>query len=381
MIMAKQDLEWLSREKFPVWEARGAERKSMAEACTKAGDLLEGADSKGGWTYEFMCLGGARMGEARSPAHAGRKGELFRKASVYYGIAKYPYIDSLLKRDAYSRQRTALSEGRKYIPYAVREVRIPFMDSEIVGRFASPRPGKEITLPEAVLLAGGADAAKEDLADIEYEVLDRGMACLSIDMPGTGESAWRLSESSIDAYLKAIHYLATVGNVDVNRIGVFGLGFGGYWALYCGSACPDVKAVVNCGSPVHKAFMSDRLDKLPGFMKKTLAFDLGLNPKKPEEVKKGLDGLSEYSLLREQRLQDVTCPVLSINGDLDPWVPIDDLFILSEEGGIAQEEWVFPEDGHCAPYHYKEWMPRAVNWLANQLGGKERVPRPEPVRL
>lgn len=377
--MLKPDMQWLSREKFPVWEARGADRKDMVEACSKAGDLMEGADSKGGWAYEFMCLGGARMGEARSPAHSGRKNSLFRKASVYYGIAKYPFIDSLLKKDAYDRQRRALSEGRRYFPYPVKEVRIPFMGSEIVGRFAWPR--KEITLPEAVLLAGGADVAKEDLEDIENRVLETGMACLSIDMPGTGESAWKLSESSIDVYSRAVHYLASLGDVDVNRIGVFGLGFGGYWALYCGSACPDVKAVVNCGSPVHKAFQPDRLDKLPGFMKKTLAFDLGLDPKKPEEVQKGLDGLPEYSLLKERRLQDVVCPVLSINGDGDPWVPIDDLFILREEGGIAQEEWVYREDGHCAPYHYKEWMPRAVDWLANALGGKERVSRPEPVKL
>ncbi len=377
----KPDMEWLSREKFPLWEAQGADCKEIEEACSKAGDLMEGADAKGGWTYEFMCLGGAWMGKARPPAHAGRKGELFRKASACYGIAKYPYVDSLLKRDAYSRQRKALSEGRKYFPYAAQEVRIPFMGAELVGRFASPRPRKEIVLPEAVLLAGGADMAKEDLQDVEREVLDRGMACLSIDMPGTGESARKLSESSIDVYSKAVHYLATLGSVDVNRIGVFGLGFGGYWALYCGSACPAVKAVVGCGSPVHKAFAPDRLDKLPGFLKKTLAFDLGLDPKNPEEVQKGLDGLEEYSLLKEGRLQDVVCPVLSINGDRDPWVPVDDLFILREQGGIAQDEWVFPGDGHCAPHHYKEWMPRAVDWLANALGGKERVPRPGPVRL
>jgi esterase/lipase len=377
--MLKPDMQWLSREKFPVWEAQGADRKDMADACSKAGDLMEGADSKGGWTYEFMRLGGACMGEARSPAHSGHKNSLFRKASVYYGIAKYPFIDSMLKIDAYAWQRKALSEGNRYFPYYVKEVRIPFMGSEIAGRFAWPR--KEVTLPEAVLLAGGADMAKEDLQDIENRVLEAGMACLSIDMPGTGESAWKLSESSIDVYFRAVHYLATLGDVDVNRIGVFGLGFGGYWALYCGSACPDVKAVVNCGSPVHKAFRSDRLDRLPDFMKKALAFVQGLDPKKPEEVQKGLDRLPEYSLLKEKRLQDVVCPVLSINGDSDPWVPIDDLFILREEGGIRQEEWVYREDGHCAPYHYKEWMPRAVDWLANTLGGKERVSSPEPARL
>lgn len=44
----KPDLRWLSREKLPIWEAQGADHKDIIDTCSKAGDLMEGADSKGG---------------------------------------------------------------------------------------------------------------------------------------------------------------------------------------------------------------------------------------------------------------------------------------------------------------------------------------------
>jgi len=351
------------------------------KACSSAGSLMRGADSKGGWAYQLMHLGGKCLGESRSPAHAKMKDRIFAKAAAYYGIAKYPYADSMLKKDAYSRQQAALSEGRKYFPYAVRQVKIPFMGAEIIGRFAAPMPGKEITLPEAVLLTGDIDMAKEDLHDIEGRVLDSGMACLSIDLPGTGESAWRLSESSADVYSKAVKYLASRGDIDVNRIGVFGMGMGGYWAMLCASLCPEVKGVVNCSGPVHRAFNPEALSKLPGFWKKTLAFVQGLDPARQEDIQKSMENMPAYSLLREKRLQDVTCPILTIGGSADPVVPEEDLFALREDCGIDQEEWIYREDGHCATHHYGDWMPRAVRWLANTLGGKERIPRPDLAKL
>jgi dienelactone hydrolase len=375
------DLEWIANEKFPLWEARGADGKELMEACYRTGSLMRGADSRGGWTYDLMCIGGKWLGESRSPAHARMKDRLFRKASVYYGIARYPFIDSILKRDAYSRQQAALSDGRKYFPYAVSEVKIPFMGADIIGRLASPRPRKEITLPEAVLLMGDIDMAKEDLQDIEERILDCGMACLSIDAPGTGESAWKMSEDSEDIMAKAIKYLATIGDIDVNRIGVMGLGMGGYWAVLSASKCPEVKGVVNCSGPVHRAFQPENLAKLPDFWKKTLAFVQGLDPNKLEDITKSLGNMPKYSLLREKRLRDVTCPILTIGGSGDQIMPADDLFALREDCGIDQDEWIYRDDGHCAPHNYKVWMPRAVRWLANTLGGKERIPAPDLARL
>lgn len=375
------DMRLLADERFPIWEAWGADRKALVDVCYRVGSLLEDGGGKGGWTYEFMCEGGRWMGEARSPAHRDRKAQEFQKAIAYYGIAKFPFIDSILKKDAYGRQRQAVMEQRKYLPYKEETVKIPFMDSEITAYFASPPPQKEIILPEAVLLTGGLEDSKEDMHHIVNNILDAGMACLTIDMPGTGESAWKMSRDSGDVYAKAVKYLASRGDVDTNRLGMFGIGFGGYWALWSAAMCPEIKAVVNCGTPVHRAFIPDIEDRRPEYMKRALAFAQGYDQTKPEEVKKALDNLQHYSLLKRDQIRGIGCPVLSINGTSDPYVPIEDLFILREECGIAQEEWTYQEDKHCAPHNYNEWMPRAVRWMANHIGGPDRIPRPDIAAL
>jgi len=71
--------------------------------------------------------------------------------------------------------------------------------------------------------------------------------------------------------------------------------------------------------------------------------------------------------------------LLSINGDQDALVPIEDLYIISRSG-IEQEEWVYPGDSHCAPESFPKHIPRSAAWLKARLteAGHTRV-ESEPV--
>jgi esterase/lipase len=374
-------MQWLDIERFPLWEAWGADRRTLLETCSRIGSLLDDTDLLSGWTFEFMQDAMRMRDEARAPAPANMKGMLYRKASVYFGIATYPMINTPLKEEAYARQREMSAAGRQFLPYLVEDVRIPFMGKEIVGHFAKPRLSGEIVLPEAVLLTGGAQMAKEDLETVVSKIAECGMACLSIDMPGTGESAWKLSADADDVYLKAVKYLAARGDVDANRIGAFGIGLGGYWALLLAAIAPEVKAVVNVGGPVHASFGKEHVERYPDRLKKVLAHVQGYNPDKTDDVEKALDNMGQYSLVKRNRIRSIDCPVVSIDGRDDPYVPIDDLFAISSECGIKQDEWVYDGDTHCAPKHFNEWMPRAVIWMANRIGGPERIASPDLARL
>jgi esterase FrsA len=159
---------------------------------------------------------------------------------------------------------------------------------------------------------------------------------------------------------------------------MMGLGFGGYWSVASAATCPELKAAVSSGGPVHRTFSHENLKKLPGYYKLALSCALGYDP---GDFDKALGALTDFSLLKSVDLRRITSPLLSINGSNDPVVPIEDLFIIAEEGGVKQDEWVFQEDGHCAPHRFSEWMPRAVDWMANNLGGSERIPRPDLVKL
>jgi len=78
--------------------------------------------------------------------------------------------------------------------------------------------------------------------------------------------------------------------------------------------------------------------------------------------------LQEQGLLKKPERQ---AALLSINGDKDPLVPIDDLYIISKSG-VQQDEWVYAGDGHCAHKNQKEYAPKAAAWLKQHLSKNER---------
>jgi pimeloyl-ACP methyl ester carboxylesterase len=317
------------------------------------------------------------MDKARSPAPTGaEKAGLYDRAVLYYGIAKVPSAETPVKRQAYQRQRAILAEAAPHFPFAFRREEIPFGSRRIAGYYYEPR--EEITRPEAVLLVGGADMTKEDLHPVARQIVRHGMACLSIDLPGTGESDGTLQPQGTGGVIeKAVKYLAGRGDAP-GRTGMIGIGFGGYWALAAAATCPELKAAVNCGGPVHRTFSHENLKKLPDYYKLALSAAMGYDT---ADFDKALGLLGDFSLLKRVDLRRIDIPLLSINGSGDAVVPIEDLFIIAEEGGVKQDEWVFQEDGHCAPHRFGEWMPRAVDWMANRLGGRDRVPRPDIVQL
>ena len=377
--VAEEELQWLTFEKFPIWEACGADKKVLRELAGLTSGPLSDPDGRSGWATVFSHEGDRQMEKARSPALSNaEKADLYSKAVLYYGIAKMPAVETPMKRDAYRYQREILAEAAPYFTYDIRREEIPFGDKKIVGNYYEPRQSKEITRPEAVLLTGGADTTKENLHFIASRIVGDGMACLSIDLPGTGESEWKLQPPGVnDVYAKAIKYLAGRGD-DPNRVGMIGLGFGGYWSVASAATCPELKAAVNVGGPVHRTFSQENLKKLPGYYKLALSRAMGYDS---GDFEKALGALTEFSLLKSVDLRRINIPLLSINGSNDPVVPIEDLFIIAEEGSVKQDEWVYQEDGHCAPHRFYEWMPRAVDWLANKIGGPDRIHPPDIVRL
>lgn len=210
----KDELQWLDFEKFPIWEACGADRKSLRDIAARSDGPLFEPDSRNGWANGFAREGDRFMEKARSASLKNtEKADLYDLAALYYGIAKMPSAETPGKRQAYQRQRKVLMEAAPYFSFTFRREEIPFGDRKIICYYYEPLQGKEITRPEAVLLTGGADVTKEDMHPVASRIVRDGMACLSIDMPGTGESDWRLQPPGMDdVYAKAIKYLAGRGD-------------------------------------------------------------------------------------------------------------------------------------------------------------------------
>ena len=87
-----------------------------------------------------------------------------------------------------------------------------------------------------IVLVNGLDSTKEHMYTSSHwqELAERGISCLMLDQPGTGE-ALRLQEipARIDAEAwaaVAVDYLENRSDVDSSRIGIVGWSLGGYYA-------------------------------------------------------------------------------------------------------------------------------------------------------
>ena len=108
-----------------------------------------------------------------------------------------------------------------------------------------------IARPPLVLMTMGLDSTKEELLTFEDNFLRRGMAILAFDGPGQGEAEY-------DFPIRA-DYEAVTGTVidwverehqdiDRDRIGIWGISLGGYYAPRSAAFEKRLKAcIANCG--------------------------------------------------------------------------------------------------------------------------------------
>lgn len=351
--------------RFDGWVRQGAVPDEL-DAALRAIHDPTGEEGPGTWAYELMKPADAhyaRAWAAVSVVKPDRAMAEFRMASAFYAIARFPYVSNAAKARAYQRHLECyLTVARHYDP-PVEVVRIPFEGKHIIGYLRVP-PGEP---PPVVVITGGVDTWKGE-QDVSMDaMLAEGMAAFAFDMPGTGESAWALAPDADRVYRRAIEYLRARPDLDGDRIGLNLRSMAGYFAVKLAVTDPNVKAAVNWAGPIHLAFSEDHAAQVPPMMVRTILHAMRLPPDTPRA--EAVARLGELSLERQGLLRppERQAALLSINGDRDELVPIEDLYLISKRG-IRQEEWVYKGDGHTASGHAAEAIPKAAAWLKAKLG-------------
>ena len=257
----------------------------------------------------------------------------FLHAYSFYRMARFPTTNSDGKLTAYRKSQELFLKAARYFEVPVEQVEMPFHGREgegdrVIAYMRVPTSAEPLPL---LLVSGGIDTFKEDSQ--EEDVLEQGIATLSIDIPGVGDAP---VVGSIDAerlWDAIFDWVGTRHEIDPRRVGYWGSSTGGYWAVKVAHTHRDhLAAVVSQGGCVHHAFESEWIEKAqlgdyPFELAETLAFAFGRST-----FEEWVEYAPQLSLLRQGILDQPCAPLLLVNGLHDSVFPIQDYYLMLEHG-------------------------------------------------
>jgi dienelactone hydrolase len=309
--------------------------------------------------------------EAAAEGRSLTAGEAWARATVAYHFAKFVWVvDPERSRAAAEKAVAAMSKVHEYLDPDAERIEVPFDGGRVVGNLRRPAGGEHRGAPGSagrlrqarpalVLLVPGLDSTKEEFFKLENVFLDRGMATLSMDGPGQGESGYELPiradyDVAVTAVLDAI---ADRTDVDLDRVGLLGVSLGGYYAPRALAFEPRLKAGVGLSGPY---MFGDIWDDFPPqtretFVAKSFARDDDEGRARAMEL--DLSGVAER----------IRQPYLGITGKLDRLIPWEQSERVAREA--QNGTFLLHEDGNhgCANVPYKT-RPVAADWLRERLG-------------
>jgi dienelactone hydrolase len=336
--------------------------------------LLEGT-TQDKWVPVWEELGrrheaeGDKEEEARD-FDAARKAYL--QAKTYYAIGRFPGEVSDVKARISEDCARAYRKACAHLEPPMEVVEFGHRGQTIRAHFRAPRVDSPVP---AVLIMCGADVFKEDRGWAQDMCLNNGMAALVMDGPGTGENPFPWAPESVSAWEAAVDYLADRPEVDGERIGAFGISRGGYSVMQLAGTAPHkVQAVVaNAGHPFGYVMGDEEIEEFVRVRNERAQWRFGAPDDPPSfpatSVEQERAEFSRWALSEQGILDNITMPVLMINGKLDHLAPIGNIYFMLETGpATGKEARVYPDDGHCAFKHFDHWAPATFRWLAEKLG-------------
>jgi len=311
------------------------------------------------WLDAWCENGDLHAGLAREAEGRGRTltaGEAWVRAALSYHFAKFVWmLDMERHRSAADRSVAALREAHRLLDRTAERVEVPFEGGTMVGTLRRP---SGVGRPPLVLLLPGLDSTKEEFFTWEDVFLDRGMATLSLDGPGQGETGYHthLRADYEVGPIAMLDHLAGRDDLDVERVGAAGVSLGGYYAPRTAAFEPRVRAACAIGG---SHTFGEFWDDLPALTRETFVHHSGAQS--DDEARAIANSLTLTDVLPK-----VTQPLLVIFGKQDRLIPFEQAERVAAEAPNG-ELVMYPEGNHVCnnvPYRYR---PLAADWMADRL--------------
>lgn len=274
------------------------------------------------------------------------------------------------KRKIYAAYAEAYQRAVDWMPIPVVAVKVAMGDGSNLHAHLHV-PGGTGPYPCAIVFAG-LGSCKEEMHTLARLLVDRGIAALVPDMPGSGASLFDSGLVCSSSHL-SMAFLALVGFVeqnsvlDANRLGAIGLCMGGGYAY---RACHEQSRYRACVALFPLFVDATSSVHVPRWMRTGEWRNFQTGPKTQEEIFRELGWKSDYRL---------DCPLMLVHSEHDNWVTLERVRELFDNAANADRELVLVTEApvyasgqsvtHTMPVGEQlGWVgPMVTDWLTQRL--------------
>jgi 2,6-dihydroxypseudooxynicotine hydrolase len=258
--------------------------------------------------------------------------------------------------------------AQRLMPFT-KKVSIPWRTKHLPGYLAKPEKHQG-DLPLVVLL-NGATTTKEELLFWVDAFLDRNLAVLALDWPGTGEAAQEhgISSECEDLTDGIVDSAELDPDLDPTRIALVGFSLGGALAVRAAAMDRRIDACVTVTAPYDPRRWLGAVNRVVGSQLLSLAGS-----------DESLETLAaEFSL--KSVVPKLRCPLLVFGAGRDLVVPPEEsLQLAAAAGDFATLVW-YPDGTHGLYEAVDDWTTVSAEWLSAMFNRLDEKPEPPSTRV
>ncbi len=304
--------------------------------------------------------------EAEAAGHRESAAEFYYRAALYYGPAcGVIHSNTARKRELYAKLVACYEKFIELNPEGhVRRVEIPFENGKTIPGILQTVPGVEKA--PCILVVPGMDTIKEYMpSPYHNHFRRRGMATLTIDGPGQGESNVRETWVTLDNFERAgsaaIDFLEKTPGIDASRIGAYGWSMGSYWVPRIAAHDSRLKAIVGA--------MGVYGQKDTIFMHSKPAYRANYKYMANVYDDAQFDEMAAQMSLAPL-VDQIKCPTLLAMGEFDELCPLEDAENFFESLQCPKELWVYENETHTFGSRLPDFYLHVADWLRDAIDGK-----------